>query len=102
MVRAMRTDDWDPDRMMGGSSGMYGGGLVMLLLVLLLVGLAAAVAVWAVRATQRDPQQAHPGATTVPTLLAGAASPRDLLDQRLARGEITPEEYGTTRRLLDS
>jgi uncharacterized membrane protein len=30
-----------------------------------------------------------------------APSPREILDLRLARGEISPEEYSTARPLLD-
>lgn len=88
-------DDWDPDRMMNGSTygGMYGGGVVMLLVMVLLIALVSLAVYLAVRmASHHAPpaRRVEPGATTA----------IDVLDQRLARGEITPDEYRETRPLL--
>jgi uncharacterized membrane protein len=90
-------DDWDPDRMMDGSygGGMMGGGGVwmMLILGLLLMILIGIVAFWAIKAP-RTPTAAGRDA-------GQAGSARDVLDLRLARGEIDSEQYTSTRTLLD-
>ncbi len=98
MRRMFPTDDWDPGRMMNGSYGngtgmMNGGGWLILLIGLLLLVLVGATIFLALRATGSSPTGR--GASPV------TGSPRDVLDLRLARGEISPEEYGTTRTLLD-
>jgi len=88
-------DGWHPGRMMNGSygEGMTSGGVWMMtifgLLFLVFVGTTI---VWAIRAAGSD--ATHTGVD--PT----RGSPRDVLDLRLARGEISPDEYGTTRTLL--
>jgi putative membrane protein len=81
--------------MMNGSGGMTYGGFWLMLVVgvflVVLLGLAIYVALRAV-----NPQSSTTG-RTVPA----APSPREVLDLRLARGEISPEEYSTARPLLD-
>lgn len=94
-----RTDDWDPGRMMDGSYSngtgmMNGGGWVMALIALLLLVLVGVAIFIASKATFGLAS----GVRGVPPV---TGSPRDILDLRLARGEISPEEYGTTRTLLD-
>jgi uncharacterized membrane protein len=91
-------DDWDPGRMMDGSygNGMNGGGAWMMaifgLLILALMGTTIFVALKAAgsHATNIGPRTGPVG-----------GSPRDVLDMRLAKGEVTPEEYGQTKTLLD-
>ena len=89
--------NWDPDRMMNGSYGgaMMGGGAWMMaifgLLLLVLMGTAIFLAIKAVGSRHND---------VGPVAGPASGSPGDLLDLRLARGEISPEEYGTTRTLL--
>ena len=94
------SDDWDPDRMMGGSyGGMMGGGgswMMMLLVGLLLLGLVAATTFWAAKAW------GTPRSTGTPDDRPRSPSPRDVLDLRLARGEISPEEYESIRARLAS
>ena len=92
----MFTDDWGPDRMMDGSygGGMYGGAWLMLVVGLLVLVVVVTTILLATRLLTT--QQPGPAPT------AAVGSPRDLLDQRLARGEITPEEYRATRSLLEA
>ncbi|MCW2761599.1 MAG: hypothetical protein JWR85_1800 [Marmoricola sp.] len=88
--------DWDPDGMMDGSygGGMMGNGGVWIMLIfgLLLVVLVGIAAFWAIAPT-RTPTSTGPG-------VGQAGSARDVLDLRLARGEISSEEYNSTRTLL--
>ena len=92
------TEDWDPDRMMDGSYGggmMDGGGMWMMVLFgLVLVVLVGTAALWAFKAAG---SRASDNGTVVGPV---SESARDVLDLRLARGEISPEEYDTTRTLL--
>jgi len=82
--------------MMNGSGGMsYGGFWLMLLVGVFLVALLGVAIYVALRAV--NPQPPTPGRTAEPA----APSPREVLDLRLARGEISPEEYGAVRPLLD-
>ena len=82
--------------MMNGSGGMtYGGFWLMLLVGIFLVVLLGVAIYVALRAVY--PQSPTPGRTVDPA----APSPREVLDLRLARGEISPEEYSTARPLLD-
>ena len=82
---------------MNGPDGMtYGGFWLMLLVGLVLVVLLAAAIYVALRAV--NPQPPASGRMVEPA----ASSPREVLDLRLARGEISPEEYSTARPLLDS
>ena len=74
---------------------MHGSGswFTMLVGFLLFLGLVWVAIYWIARATS----------TPATRPLAGpvAQVPRDVLDLRLARGEITFDEYGATTRLLD-
>jgi len=90
----MASDRWD--RMMNGSGGMtYGGVWLMFLLGLFLVVLLGAAFYVALRAVTAPPSAS--GRTVEPL----APSPREVLDLRLAHGEISAEEYSTARPLLD-
>lgn len=98
MRRMFRIDDWDPDRMMDRSYGngtgmMNGGGWLIMLIGLLLLVLVGVAIFLAIRATGAGSTGRGTGPAT--------GSARDVLDLRLARGEISAEEYGTTRTLLD-
>ena len=74
----------------GGGAWMWVFGGLMMLGVLVLIGLA----VWAVvAANNRGPTTA----STSPVDVGGRARPRQVLDERYARGEIDSEEY--TERL---
>jgi uncharacterized membrane protein len=89
-------DDWDRGRMMDGSyGGMSNGGVWMMiafgLLLLVLVGITVFLAIKAAGA----PAPTGPG-------VGQHASPREVLDLRLARGEMSPEDYNTARDLLGS
>ena len=91
----------DPDRMMDGSygDGMMDGGwgfAMMAILGLLLVVMVGITAYLALRTT--GPRQPAPG----PGAEGTPATPRDVLDLRLARGEISQEEYSSTRTILSS
>lgn len=90
----MVTDDgWGPDDMMNGS---YAGGMWMMAISgLVLLALLGAMLFLMLR--EASPRHTTAGLTGGPA----AASPRELLDQRLARGEISSEEYSNTRTLLD-
>ena len=95
-------DDWDPGHMMDRSYGngttmMNGGGWLMVVIALLLIVLVGVAIFLAQRATGSVPTGR--GATTA---TPATGSPREVLDLRLARGEIGEEEYGTARRLLDA
>jgi putative membrane protein len=70
------------DRMDGGSGG---GWVVMLVIMILLIALAA-VAVWFFVTNARR----HAAGASSPSTRPSAT---DLLDERLARGEISPDEY---------
>jgi uncharacterized membrane protein len=94
-------DDWGHGRMMdrsyGGGGGMMDdatGWVVMLLGLLLLLAFIGAATYWIVSVS------GAPTSTRVDRL-PPAPTPRELLDRRLASGEITPEEYGARRELLD-
>jgi putative membrane protein len=95
----MFADDWDPDRMMNGrydgDGMMYGGAWLMLGLGLVVVALLVAMLVLMVRMSAGAP----PVGAARPS--GPVATPRELLDLRLARGEISPEDYRATRPLLD-
>jgi putative membrane protein len=90
----MTSDRWN--RMMHGSGGMtYGGFWLMLLVGLLLVALLGLAIYVALRAVDARPLASGP--TTGPA----SPTPREVLDLRLARGEISPEEYSAARPLLE-
>lgn len=61
-------------------------GLMMLLFAVVLVGLTVAGVAWATRSSS-----AH----------RSFEAPRDVLDRRLAAGEISQEDYTQARRLID-
>jgi putative membrane protein len=90
------------DMQHGGYGMMDGGGgsdwivvASVLVLVLLLIALVAVLAHLFLHVTR------GPGSGTS---VAGASAPeaRLVLDGRLARGEVSPEEYQSVRALLDS
>lgn len=85
-------DVGDPDRMMDGSWGFWMMALLGVLLGVI-IGVTAALALRA---------EGGRASTTPPTVARPPTSPRDVLDLRLARGEISQAEYGSTRALLDS
>jgi putative membrane protein len=75
--------------MMGWGYGMGGGWLVMTLSWVLLIAAVIALVVWIF---PRDTRRAG-GSWPAP-------SPREVLDRRLARGEIDVETYRTLRQEL--
>ncbi len=89
------SDDGYPGNMMDGyrDHGMNNGGVWMMVVFgLLLLALAGTAVFFAMRAGG----SAAPGGRS-----ASRESSRDVLDLRLARGEINPEEYSAARALLD-
>ena len=76
--------DWH-DGGMGWGGGVLGGVLLLILLVLAVVGVVALV------------RAGHGGSLTL-----DHRTPEQLLDERLARGEIDIEEYTRRRELLRS
>ncbi len=74
-----------------GHDTSWAGWLAMWLMMLAFWGLLVAGALWLVRTTRAD----RGGAANI-------ASPdaRQILDERLARGELTEEEYVRRRDLL--
>ncbi len=89
-------DNWHPGKMMdgyGNNDMMDGGAWIMTIFGLLFLALTVAAILWAFRASG-----SHPTGTS---RNVGPGSARDVLDLRLARGEIKPEEYGAARALLD-
>lgn len=82
---------------MMGQSGTTGLWILVVVLVLLLVAAVVALA-WALRpdrtAAATGPHPAGPGP------MADDGSADRILDERLARGEITEDEYRRTRAAL--
>jgi putative membrane protein len=76
--------------MMGWGYGMGGGWLVMTLSWVLLMGVIIALVVWIF---PRDPRRRSGESWPAP-------NPREVLDQRLSRGEIDVETYRTLRQEL--
>jgi putative membrane protein len=76
--------DWH-DGGMGWGGGVFGGVLLLILLVLAVVGVVTLV------------RAGHGGSLTL-----DYRTPEQLLDERLARGEIDIEEYTRRRELLRS
>jgi uncharacterized membrane protein len=75
--------------MMGGGGAMFGFGMLFWIVIL-------GVIVWAVvQATTRSSQ-------STPTRPSSAQSTKEILDARLARGEISVEEYKKLRETLES
>jgi uncharacterized membrane protein len=97
-------DDWGPGMMDGRDRGgmMDGGGawVVMVLCLVLLVALVGVVTYLVVRASSAPASSGPLAVPPAPPAPAGP-TPRDVLDHRLARGEVTPEEYSAARELLD-
>jgi putative membrane protein len=83
--------------MMNGSDGMAYGGFWLMLVFALIFAVLIGVAVYVVLRTVNQQQTATSAGTVEPHV----PSPLEVLDLRLARGEISPEEYGTIRPLLD-
>lgn len=77
--------------------GWYGGGWDGGWMVVMMLGWVALLGfgVWAVVALTRTRQ-------TPPADRSGRESAVDLLDRRLAAGEITPDEYLAVRSVLDA
>lgn len=90
----MYDPDGTPYRMMDGSGWMTGFAVVMMLLLLIAV-IAVLANLFLHVSTRRD--AAPRTATALP-----APEARVVLDARLARGEVAPEEYRNLRALLDS
>lgn len=74
---------------MGWGYGMGGGWLLMTLWWVLLIAVVVALVVWIFPRETRRSADPRP-----------APTPRDVLDQRLARGEIDIETYRTLRQEL--
>jgi uncharacterized membrane protein len=91
----MTSHRWD--RMMNSSDGMAYGGLWLMLVFFLIFAVLLGVAAYLVLRTISQQQPPATAATVAPD----APSPREVLDLRLARGEISPEEYRAVRPLLD-
>jgi len=87
---------YDHDGMMSGAGAWF----TMLLGFLLLLALIGFTIYWVARATTPRPTAFRGDFFSSPRSPSGP-TPRDVLDLRLASGEITPEEYGATRELLD-
>ncbi len=73
---------------------MMFGGIGLLLMVLFWVVLIAG-GIWFVRAVFTSAPQNHAG-----NAISRQASPREILDQRYARGEISREEYENIKQDL--
>lgn len=89
-------DNWYPGRMMDGYRGdnmMDGGGWIMVIFMLILLVLAVSATLWVIRGVGSNSVGANRSVSP--------GSARDVLDLRLARGEIKPEEYSAARALLD-
>ena len=69
----------------GGGSGWLWMGLLMIASWALVIFLA----IWAIRSLK-------PGSTPQPPL----STPLNILEERFARGEISPEEFAKRRRIL--
>ncbi len=72
---------------------MMGMGLIWLVLILLLVGGLVIGVVWIARASS--------GSDRMFTPRAPEQTPREILDQRYARGELSREEYERMKQDLD-
>jgi putative membrane protein len=70
----------------------WGMGFGLLLMIAFWVGLIA-LGVWLVR-------NLFPHTNQPPSVTGHGPSARDILDRRLARGEIDPEEYEVMRRTI--
>ncbi len=82
--------------MMNGSGGMtYGGFWLMSIVGLLLIVLLGVGIYVVLKAVKPQPPASE-------RMVSAASTPREVLDLRLARGEISPEEYSTARPLLDA
>lgn len=79
--------------------GTAGLGIAGWLLIVLLLTLAAVVVLVAVLLANRRSTQSQASAAASPGADTSAA--RALLDERLARGEIDPEDYQRRRALLE-
>ena len=87
--------DYDHGHMDGS-----GAWFTMLLGFLVLLALIGFTIYWVARATTPR-SSAYGGPPLSSPRSPSGPSPRDVLDLRLASGEITADEYGATRRLLD-
>jgi putative membrane protein len=92
---AMPARPWGPGREMVTMMFWYGGGWAWWQAGLMWVGMIAfwALLIWAVYALVKGiARRPEP---------PGGDDARSILDQRLARGEISPEEYQRLRGLID-
>ena len=80
--------------MMSGSGWSAGGYVVMLLAVLVVIGLV----VWGFATLARSTDGAPDGSTVARSRL----SPRDILAERLAKGEIGNDEYLSRLKTLET
>jgi uncharacterized membrane protein len=80
--------------MMHGSNGMMYGGFWLMLLVGILVAVLLGLAIYVAVRVNAQPRIAEGMVERT------APSPRDILDLRLAHGEISPEEHSSARALL--
>lgn len=78
----------------------YGMGLGWLWLILALLGLAALI-VLVVRSFTTGPPPGSPPAHGPHPGQPPRSNARAILEERLARGEVTPDEYREIRRALD-
>ena len=72
-----------------GWGGMGFGSIFMIVPLILLIAAIVFLVRWAGGSRDEAPRQ-------------GARSPREILDERFARGEIDHEEYQSRRKLLDT
>jgi uncharacterized membrane protein len=75
-----------------------GGWVLMVLIAVVLLGLLAAFVVWLVGDQRRRPHVDHFAGTVRHAAVTGSAS--EILDRRLATGEIGVEEYERVKASL--
>lgn len=88
---------------MGGSSGGMGFGMGWLWMLLILIGLGLLVYV-AVRLARRGTPPSHVPdhpPTDRPSGVGTAESPRKILEERYARGEIDTDEFHARLRVIE-
>jgi putative membrane protein len=94
------------------SGGMGLGGIWLIILLVIVIALLVLIAVrlftgpaqhWDRRTPPPavPPMPGHPPGMPLDTPPAAQNRARDILDERLARGEITPEQYRELRRAIE-